>query len=85
MTLKLTYVSFGVVWDLDLFSQLTPQQEEAAFLSAEFLSKKLIEELRKTVAQKDAFMGSISHELRTPLNGIIGRFWDPEGAGAVGA
>jgi hypothetical protein len=28
-----------MVWDLDLFGQLTPQQEEGAFLSAEFLAK----------------------------------------------
>eukprot|EP00775_Hariotina_reticulata_P013644 gene13644-13767_t len=32
----------------------------------------LIQELRRVIQQKDAFMSSVSHELRTPLNGIIG-------------
>jgi signal transduction histidine kinase len=32
----------------------------------------LIQELKRVIEQKDAFMSSVSHELRTPLNGIIG-------------
>jgi signal transduction histidine kinase len=32
----------------------------------------LIQELKRVMEQKDAFMSSVSHELRTPLNGIIG-------------
>lgn len=33
----------------------------------------LIQELKRVIEQKDAFMSSVSHELRTPLNGIIGK------------
>jgi signal transduction histidine kinase len=35
----------------------------------------LIDELKKVLEQKGAFMSSVSHELRTPLNGIIGECW----------
>ena len=34
----------------------------------------LIDELKKVLEQKGAFMSSVSHELRTPLNGIIGEY-----------
>lgn len=36
---QLTYVSFGVVWDLDLFRLLDPATEEAMYLFAELASK----------------------------------------------
>lgn len=39
LLLQLTYVSFGVVWDLDLFRLLDPATEEALYLLAELASK----------------------------------------------
>lgn len=43
----------------------------------------LIQELKRVIEQKDAFMSSVSHELRTPLNGIIGEMVTQSNAALV--
>jgi signal transduction histidine kinase len=57
---------------LGSFKGLEARRQEVMRQIEEGNKQTLIDELKKVLEQKSAFMSAVSHELRTPLNGIIG-------------
>lgn len=68
----LAQVLFSNSLMLGCFKGLEARRQEVMRQIEEGNKQTLIDELKKVLEQKSAFMSAVSHELRTPLNGIIG-------------